>query len=256
MKFIKEVLACFYPPKYKKLKNTGFWKSYSFLLKVLFLTFLISSVLLIPKFSSLRSDIVDDLSKINILNISGKIDISEPILIPSKDPLMTIDIQNKRSMKKEILLINKEEFQFRFFGKRKIDLDKLKNPAENKQEVGTFAACLILLLAPGFALIIFFKIAVKYLLIIFLLGSILFFLMDLTNRRLKYKKALSITAHAGIPIMIIETISAVINPTWMLPFMRFIGLNIYAIPLLAWIVYSTICIFTATKQKEHKDGKD
>ena len=249
-KFLKEVLYCFNPTKFKQLKEKGFWKSYSFLLKVLFLAFIIAALLLIPKLAGLRADIVDDISKINIINISGKIETTEPVFIPSKDPLFTIDLRTDRNMKNELFLINKEEFQFRFLGKRKIDLEKLKDPAEHKQEVGTFLASLILLAAPGFAFLIFVKAAIKYLIITSLFGLLAFFLMDLTHYKLKFKKVMSIAVHAGVPIVLIETIAAATNPKVLFPFMRFIGLNIYAVTLTIWFFYIILCIVAIHTKKE------
>ena len=177
-------------------------------------------------------------------------DCSEPIFIPSKDPLLTVDLQSDRNIQKEIFLINKDEFQFRFLGKRKIDMDKLKDPAAHKQEVGTFVTSLLLLSAPGFAFIIFVKAAIKYLVITLFFGLIAFFLMDLTNYKLRFRRVLSIAAHAGVPIVLIETIAAVTNPDVLLPFMRFIGLNIYAVTLTLWFFYIIICIVFVHKRSE------
>ncbi|RLE48227.1 hypothetical protein DRJ25_00440 [Candidatus Woesearchaeota archaeon] len=254
MKFIKEVLYCFYPPKYKQLKNKGFWKSYSLLLKVLFLAFIIAAMLSIPKLAALKADIINDLDKINIINISGKVSTTAPVNIPQKNPLFTIDLQSDSNMKNELFLINKREFQFRFFGKRKIDLPKLKDPAAHKQEVGTFITSMILLLAPGFAFITFVKAAIKYLIISLLISFLAFFIMDLTDYKTRFKNTLTITTHAGIPLVLIETLVAVTNPKILFPFMRFIGLRVYAITLVIWFIYTLLCIISVKAKVNKSDG--
>lgn len=250
--FIKKISYCFNPSKYESLKNEGSWKSYKFMLKALLLAFIIAGLFFIPKYIDLRSEIVNDISKIKIINISGRIETKEAISIPSQDPLLTIDLQENKNMEKEIFLINKDEVQFRFFGKRKIALDKLKNPLEHKQEVGTFVTSIILLLTPGILFILYLKIAIKYLLIALLFATLIFFLIDLTNYKLKFKKVLVITAYASVPIILIETIIAVINPKILFPFMRFIGLNLYAVTLTIWFFYIIICIIIINKRTKNE----
>lgn len=253
MKFdlIKEVAYCFYPPKYKQLKNKGFWKSYNLLLKTLFISFLIAAIILVPYVSGLRNEIIEDVSKITIQNISGTVDTTGTIQIPSKNPLITIDLNEDKTIQKEMFVIDQDEFQFKFFGKRKIDLEKFKNPGENKEEIGTFLSSMLIMLAPGFAFIIFIKAAIKYLLITLLFSLLVFFIMDLTEYRAKLKQVITITTYAGAPIVLIEIIMSLINPQALLPFLRFLGLNLYAVTMVAWFFYAIGCVI-ATNLKEAK----
>ncbi len=252
-KFLKEVGYCFYPPKYKELKDKGFRNSYKFALKVLFMAFLIAAILLIPQFASMKSEITNDLAKINVVNISGSLEATDSISIPSTNPIITIDLENDPQLNKEIFLITKEKIKYRFFGKREIETSKLKNPQEHNEEVGRFATSIAFLLVPGFAVIMFFKAAIKYFLITILFGTIIFFLMDLTHYKIKFKKMLTIAAFASVPIILIETIFAAINPSLLLPFMRFIGLNIYTVTLAIWFGYIIICVIFLKDKLEKED---
>ena len=241
-KFIKEVLSCFYPPKYKSLKMKTFWQSYGFVLKVLLVAFVISSIIMIPDMLKLKNEITGEVGKLQAVNITGKIVTTSPVNIPTKDPLVAIDTQTDRQLKNEFLVITDDFVKFRFLGKQQIEIDKFKQPSKNKAEIGPFIAKLVLLLAPGFILMIYLKIAIKYFILTWIFGILIFFLMDLTTLKLKFKKVLTITAYASAPIILIETISSTINPVWMMPFMRFLGINVYAISLLAWFLLAIICM--------------
>ena len=92
-KFIKEVLSCFYPPKYKSLKMKTFWQSYGFVLKVLLVAFVISSIIMIPDMLKLKNEITGEVGKLQAVNITGKIVTTSPVNIPTKDPLVAIDTQ-------------------------------------------------------------------------------------------------------------------------------------------------------------------
>jgi len=87
-KFIKEVLSCFYPPKYKSLKSRKFWQSYGFVLKVLLIAFVISTIIMIPDMLKLKNEITEEIGKMHSVNISGKIETTSPVRIPVKDPLL------------------------------------------------------------------------------------------------------------------------------------------------------------------------
>lgn len=219
--------------------------------------FIIGTILLIPQLAKMKSEIITDVSKINLVNFSGSLETTEPITIPKKQALLTIDLTNENTtMKNEIFLITKDKIEFRFFGKKRMETSNLKNPAENKEAVGRFATSLLFLLAPGFVLILFIKAAIKYLLITVLFGLLIFFLMDLTHYKLKLKQMLTIAAYAAVPIIIIETLFAVINPSILMPFMRFLGLNIYAVTLTIWLGYIVICVISvyAKDEETEEDG--
>ena len=79
--------------------------------------------------------------------------------------------------------------------------------------------------------------------------------MDLTTFKLKFRKVLTITAYASVPIILIETILSIINPVWMIPFMRFFGINVYAISLLAWFLFAIICIIFTNKNKRAENDE-
>jgi hypothetical protein len=251
IKFFNDVLKSFYPPSYKELKNNGFVKGYSFLLKVLFLALIIAGLILLPKYINLKTEITEDLSKIH-LNISGDLETDEKISIPSRDPLLSIDRNSNIGMDKELFVINKDEFQFRFFGKRKIEIEKLKNFSEHKDEVGTFLTSMFILLFPGLFFIIFIKSAIKYLIISLFLGLIAFLLIDLTNYKLKFKKILSISAYTGAPIILAELIISAINPKILFPFIRFIGLNVYSVTLIIWFFFIILCIIVSNKKTKNE----
>ena len=130
-KFIKEVLSCFYPPKYKSLKMKTFWQSYGFVLKVLLVAFVISSIIMIPDMLKLKNEITGEVGKLQAVNITGKIVTTSPVNIPTKDPLVAIDTQTDRQLKNEFLVITDDFVKFRFLGKQQIEIDKFKQPSKN-----------------------------------------------------------------------------------------------------------------------------
>jgi hypothetical protein len=98
------------------------------------------------------------------------------------------------------------------------------------------------MLFPGIAILLYIRMWLKYLLMIFVFGTLFFIIMELSKFRLKWKQALNIAAHSLTLIILIEVISAALTTTYLIPVMRFLGVSIYAVTTLIFALLMVIGI--------------
>lgn len=227
--FIKEVVWSFYPPRYHQLADRSFWGSLGYMSKVLFIAFVISGILFLPKLFLLKDSIESELSKFEVFGISGNVTQSSPIAVPQHNPWVVVDLNSNLNLSKEIFVIDKETVKYRFISPKSIPREQLKNPGTNRAGVSRFLTALIIMLLPGIALLLYVRMWLKYFLYVLVFGTLFFIIMELSRRRLRWKQMLNIACHALTPVVFIEVVSAVVSTIYLLPVLRFLGLNIYAV---------------------------
>jgi hypothetical protein len=108
----------------------------------------------------------------------------------------------------------------------------LKDFSANKAKVSGFLTTVLVMLLPGIAILLYVRMWLKYLLMIFVFGTVYFIIMELSKFRLKWKQMLNIAAHALTLVIFIEVISAALTTAYLIPVMRFLGVSIYAVTTL------------------------
>jgi len=240
--FLREIIWSFYPPRYRQLADKHFHKSLRYMSKILLIVFLITAILFIPKLATLRGTVESELSKFQTFKLEGNVSQSSTITIPVHNPWVVVDLNNDYTLTKEFLVIDKTTIQYRFLTVKKIQRDQLKDVSSNRASVSGFFTSLILLLAPGIALVLYIRLWLKYLLLILVFGTFFFIVMELTHYRLRWKQMLSIAAHAITPVIAIEVVSSFVTTAYLLPVFRFLGVSIYAITTILFAFLMTIAV--------------
>lgn len=254
--FVKEVIWCFYPPRYKQLSEKPFSSSVWFMTKMLALAFVISGLFFIPAIIGLNGALSEGLEGFSAASVQTSLAQNSPFSFPVVNPWIVVDLNSNLSLSKELVVIDKEVVHYRFFNVGNITQSELSSPIENKGRVAGFLTKLIILLLPGITLFLFVRYWVKYFLIALLMGTLFFVLLELTQYRLKFKRMLSIAAHAVSPIIILEVVSSALYANYLLPLpsIRFAGLNIYALSFIIMGIIMTAGI-VGCKVKEFSEKK-
>lgn len=249
--FVREVVWSCYPPRYKELSEKSFRDSLKYMSKVLFVAFLLAGILFLPQMFTLKGDIEEGFSKFSSFTIQDNITQTAPILIPEAHPLIMVDLNSNLTLSEELFVIDKETVHYRFINKGSIPIDLLKSPGQSTSRVAGFATIVMLMLLPGIALFLYIRMWLKYFLVLLVMGTFMFVVMELTKFKLKWKQMLNIAAHAMTLIIFIEVISAALYTKFLIPIIPFLGVKIYAISLLALAVLMVLGI-VGTKIKGKK----
>ncbi|MBW2969754.1 DUF1189 domain-containing protein [Candidatus Woesearchaeota archaeon] len=227
--FVKEVVWSVYPPRYRQIADKPFSGSLWYLSKVLFFAFIIAGLLFAPKLFMLKNSIESELSKFETFGISGNVTQTAPIAVPARNPWVVVDLNSDLNISKEIFVIDKETVKYRFINTKSISREHLKNAGSNRAAAGGFFASVLVMLLPGIALFLYIRMWIKYFLYVLVFGTVFFIIMELSRYRLRWKQMLNISAHALTIVIFVEVVSAVFTAVYLLPVLRFLGLNIYAI---------------------------
>lgn len=227
--FVREVVWSFYPPRYKELSEKRFRESLKYLSKVLLVAFLIAGVFLLPSVATLKGTIEDEFSKFSGFTIESNITQSAPIAVPPGKPLVTVDLNAERVLAEELFVIDNSTVQYRLLKIGSIPQELLKQPSQSVPRVSGFFTVLLIMLLPGIALFLYVRMWLKYLLMILVLGTFVFLIMELTKFRVKYRQALNIATHALTPVVFLEVIAGVFSASFLIPVVPFLGVKLYAI---------------------------
>jgi len=227
--FIKEVVWSFFPPRYKQLADKPFRKSLGYMSKILLIAFILAGLLYIPKLFLMKDVMEEEFGKFGAFKLDGEVVQNDKITVPRHNPWLVIDLNNNLTLTKEIFVIDKNNVQYRFLNTKSIPREQLKDFGANKARVSGFLTMILIMLLPGIAILLYIRMWLKYLLLIFVFGTLFFIIMELSKFRLKWKQMLSIASHALTAVIFIEVISAAITTAYLIPVMRFLGVSIYAI---------------------------
>lgn len=233
--FIKEVVWSFFPPRYYQLADKPFSKSLIYLSKVLLLAFLVAGILFVPKLFLLKDTVESELSKFESFSVSGDVKQSDKITIPKHNPWVVVDLNSNLTLTKEIIVIDKETIKYRFLGIKSIPREDLKDISAHRDGASRFLTAMLLLMLPGVALLLYIRSWLKYFLLIVVMGTVVFLVMELSKLRLSWKQMLNIAGHALTGVIFIEVISAAITTAYLIPVLRFLGVSIYAITTAVFV---------------------
>ena len=254
--FIKELVWTFYPPRYKQLSEQPLSKSLLFMSKILLVAFLITGVLYLPKVALLKGTIEDELGKFDVFKLEGNVTQSDAVNIPRHNPWVVIDLNKNLTLTKEFFVIDKTTVQYRVFSPRTIPREQLKDIKEYRTNASRFFTIVLLLMLPGIALLLYLRTWLKYFFIVLVMSSFFFVITELTRHRLKWKEVANIVTHTMTPVILIEVISSFATTAYLLPIIRFLGINIYLVTtviLMAFTVLAIIgCQYEIHNESKHK----
>ena len=234
--FVKEVVWSFYPPRYHQLAEKPFTKSLYFMSKVLLVAFILAGILFVPRLFLLKDNIESELSKFDVLSLSGNVSQTAPVAIPRHNPWVVVDLNANLTMTKEIFVIDKDTVKYRFISPKSIPRAQLEDWSANKPRVSGFLSALLIMMLPGIAILLYIRMWLKYFVMVLVFGTFFFIIMELSRYRLRWKQVLNIAAHALTAVILVEVVSASITTVFLIPVMRFLGLNVYAVTTVAFAV--------------------
>lgn len=242
--FIKEVVASFNPFGYEHISHKGVRKSVNYLLLILLLAFFIAGVFSVPKLFDLKDYFDNELSKFSELKLGGKINMTSPIYLPLQDTKIIIDTTGTHTeIGKEKLLITKDKIHYRPYKKvMSMSTDVVKDLGENKDKISQLAVIVFLLILPSFIIAGYVLLFLKYLIIVLLSSLIIYFLLDLTEFRQRWRKTFAITAHAVTIMVLIEVLSVLFSTRWLVPMFSVFGVNFYLVSLILFLILTMISL--------------
>ncbi|OYT31551.1 hypothetical protein DRJ22_00360 [Candidatus Woesearchaeota archaeon] len=248
---LKEVIWSFYPPRYKQLCNQKVRSSLKFLSSILFVSFILASVLFLPKIVTIRSAIEHEIDKFSVFDIKADVSTSAPVVIPSNNPLFVVDASSDRNISKEFFVVTKDSVKYRLFGRHSVPLSGFKNIKESKRIVSGFLSVLAVLMLPSVFILLYIKFWIKYFLIVFFVSLVLFILFELTRWRLKFRQVFNIACHTVLVMVVLEVVSAPFGTRYLFPFLKFLGVNVYAVSLALFSVFTVAgFVFVNVKKKK------
>lgn len=227
--FLKEIVWSFFPPRYRQLADKPFRKSIGYMSKVLLIAFVLAGLLYVPKPFFMKDVMEEEFSKFSTFKLDGEVVQSDKITVPRHNPWLVVDLNNNLTLTKEIFVIDRNDVHYRFINTNSIPREQLKDFSANRVRVAGFLTVVLIMLLPGIALLLYIRTWLKYLLLIFAFGTLFFIIMELSKFRLKWKQMLNIASHAITIVIFIEVISAALTTAYLIPVLRFLGVNIYAI---------------------------
>jgi len=230
--FIKEVVWSLYPPRYRQIADKSFFHSIKYMTKILFFAFIVASIFFIPSALLLPESVESGLSKFGEFSFSASINQSDKVSIPSRNPWVVVDLNNNVSLSKEFFVVDESSVQYRLLKVNNVPREQFRDIIKDKNMMSSFIGTVLLLMLPGIALLLFIRMWIKYFVLILVAGTFFFLICELSKFRLKWKQMLNVVAYALTPIIFLEVISAGISTKYLIPVLRFLGINVYLISLL------------------------
>ncbi|MBI4016606.1 MAG: DUF1189 family protein [Candidatus Aenigmarchaeota archaeon] len=238
MKIIKEVFDALNPLKFKELSDKPWWDAVSHFSKILLVAVVVMSLILVPDLFRLSAYFDEQLAKFDALSVTGNLSVKEPVYIPARKTQVIVDTTGMHShLGSERFLITNDGLFYRWFNhERTITAQEFGRLLENKEKTSMLLTAIAIFLVPSALFFLYAFLWVKYMLTIFLFGTLAYFLLDLTHFRLEWRKMLNIAGYSAAPVILFEVISLPVNTDYLIPLVQIIGMNIYLVPLLLYAV--------------------
>jgi hypothetical protein len=250
--FIKEVASSANPLRYGELTSQP--KPTQFILKVVLICIFVATVISIPDALDVPSYISKELSKISVHKSDVNITTETPIVFPTKNPFIVVDLQERKQIGKEHYLFTPNKLIFRTWKETKeITYEEMKNIKENNKTLTQLILSLIIILLPMIIVTIIALIFLKYYLISWILGLFTFLLLDLTSYRIPFHRAFGTSGYATIILIPLEILWLPFDTSYLIPIGNILRIPFYFIPILLYLVYYLLCLFvTVLKYREKR----
>lgn len=207
--FLKTITKTLYPHCYRDLSVRSVRDSVKYILSLVYVAFIIMTILMLPGIARLQSYIHDQIKNFEELSFDYKMKMAKPVTFTETRPLIVFDTANKdANITNEKVLIKEEEIQYRFFGfVNKVDLVKYKNIKDNPERYSKLILYFIIALVPAMALLIYLLNIAKFLFIITAVAAIGVLIIKLIKYELTFREAFKISLYASSIYIIIEILA-------------------------------------------------
>ena len=255
--FLKEIIYSFNPRKLDKYTNRSFGHCIGYFTMILAFAFVIMMVCYAPQVGLLTGFVSEQISKFDAINVSGSVDMNTAIHVPETKPVLTIDMtgENVKPTTQRVI-ITKDYVTYNLLkGTQKVNTKQLLEPTKNKPIVSQVLALFIIFILPSIVFYSFLALWIKYFLLVLIVGTLAFLLLDLTQYRKKWVKTIKLACFAVAPVIAIEVISIPFNTDWLIPLFRILGIPIYVIGIVLLLVLTGLAVIL-THYFKAKDGKN
>ncbi|MBN2111859.1 DUF1189 family protein [Candidatus Woesearchaeota archaeon] len=252
--FWKKVIWTMNPKTYSDLSETKIKKSFSYLLALLFASFILMSIIALPRIISMPGYIKGELGKFDTFNISIDIEMSKPVMITAEDPQIIVDTTtNRTTLGKEKILITDEIIAYRPYGRaRTQDLSEFEDLTAKKEETSRFLTFLAILLMPTILITAYIMFLLKYLALILVVTLLLFIGVRIAKKDLPLKKSLNTAVYAATPMILIEVVFIPFSSKYLFPIFQIMGMNFYLVTLAVYLILASNAAYFAAKKKSKK----
>ncbi|MBW3001832.1 DUF1189 family protein [Candidatus Woesearchaeota archaeon] len=255
--FIKEIVHSFNPRKLDKYTNRSFGHCVGYFTMILAFAFVIMMVCYAPQVGRLTGFVSEQMSKFDAINVSGSVDMNSAIHIPEKKPVLTIDMtgEDVKPTTQRVIITKDYVLYSLLKGTEKVGTKQLLEPTKNRPIVSQVLALFIIFILPSIVFYSFIALWIKYFLLILIIGTLTFLLLDLTQYRKKWVKTIKLACFAAAPVIAIEVISIPFNTDWLIPLFRIVGISIYVIGIVLLLLLTGLTVIL-THYFKAKDGKN
>jgi len=245
IEYFKEIWHSFIPKKWHVLAEKK--GSLGFVVKTLFLSFILMCIVFLPFVATIPQQVMKELDKFTVLNVHGDLEMTSPVQFPKENPVFVIDTTGEVTEPgKKVILVTKDLIYFRPLVKTySISFKEFEDVPANKAEVKKLAVFLIALILPSILAYAFLIYLVKYLLIVLLVGTVYFLLLDLTHWKKPWKTMVRITAYSSVIPIALEVVSAAVSTKYLIPTNTIAGvITLYLVTTILFLalpLYGVIC---------------
>jgi len=239
---LKKVYYSINPKDIKNLSEGKIKRSFQHLFFIIFLCFIIMSIVAIPKLAFLSSNIQQQLGNFDNLTIDIDADMNSPVIFTNQSQQIIIDTTKEWNLTKEKLIITKDFIQYRPFKEvKKISTTSLKNLKEGDQTFSKVLTFLIILALPSILIVSYLMFTLKYILISLITALLAYIITRMYVKKIKLKRVLNIAIYSTSLMIFIEIISIPFGTKYLINLFQIMGMNFYLITLL---IYFTTFIFS------------
>ncbi len=236
-RFLSDTLQSLNPQYYHKLADRRVDSALVYFFVLVITTFLLTAILFIPTVLFLKTDIEQGMLGINTFTIDADFETVEPIMIPTKDPLITLDTTNNKTLDTELLLITNEELYYNIFGEQgKTTIEKYDFSEHRKGAMDAISKFFFFLI-PSIATFYILAYTIKYLAIILIAACCAFALTKMRKSKIEFRQILSLSIYTSTVMILIEvlTIPFFISK-YLVTYSPFIGFNTSVFAITFYLV--------------------
>ncbi|MBS3128401.1 DUF1189 family protein [Candidatus Woesearchaeota archaeon] len=224
-----------------------------YILGLVVLAFFIMCIFGIPSVINFGNYIEDQMSKIDKIQIDGRILMYDAIKIPEEDPYFVIDAtNNSKKAESRKILITQEYFYWKpVVGEpKKVKMADWFRNKESRNVIASFIFLISLLVLPGFLFWLLVLLFLKYLLIVTLFAGIFFIVLDLTRYKISFKKMFNICAYAATLLIFIEVIFIPLGTDLLIPLFSIFWVQFYLVTLAIYLSLVILALIFAEYEGE------
>ncbi|MBN1386655.1 DUF1189 family protein [Candidatus Woesearchaeota archaeon] len=212
--FFRTFFHAFNPMLYRELANRPCKKVVSYYLSLIFIVFIIVTLIALPQIIGMSSFLQDQISHFSEFSVDITQKMDSPIILPEKDSMFildtagTIDISGYSTP--FMYITNKEIMTRCWFRENHIMLDDYSDVAGNSQRISSLLTTVLILMLPSLIFFAYMFFALKYLIIILIASLLVFILIRLLKFEIYYKEVLKVGFYASTVMVVVEIVGKIL----------------------------------------------